>query len=431
MTYPDALDYLFNKTLVFQHIGAQAYKPGLETAEQLSRQFGHPEKAFKSIHIAGTNGKGSTSHLLAAILQEAGYKVGLFTSPHLLDFRERIKVDGQPVSETFVSDFVKAFTESGYAGRQPSFFELTTIMAFKYFAEQKVDFAVIETGLGGRLDSTNIITPILSIITNISFDHTQFLGDTLAAIAGEKSGIIKHAVPIVIGEYTEETKSVFSGKAAEEEAPIVFAQDSSEIVSFKRRDNRLSINTRNYGQIDGELSGDCQIRNADTVLHALDFLESAAPRISTESIKRGFYSVCRTTGLLGRWMKVGDRPLTICDTAHNPGGFRYIAEQLKRETCRTLRIVIGFVSDKDIAHVLEMLPENAVYYFTRPSTPRALPAATLADKAKEFGLTGSLYETVEAAYRQASVDAHPDDMIYIGGSTFVVADFLKASATAG
>lgn len=425
MNYKEAIDYLFNKTLVFQHVGAAAYKPGLETTLQLDALFGNPSRAFKAIHVAGTNGKGSTSHLLASILQKAGYKVGLYTSPHLLDFRERIRVDGKMVSEEFVCRFVEEFVGCNFEGRQPSFFELATIMAFKYFEEQHVDIAVVEVGLGGRLDSTNIISPLLSIITNISFDHTQFLGSTLAAIASEKAGIIKPSTPVVIGEYTEETRPVFEAKAKAEQAPITFAQDNDEILSADRTIDRLTLHTRNFDTIHDQLAGECQTLNANTVLNAVRVLREGGIKIDDKAVADGFQTVCDSTGLMGRWMKVGDRPFTVCDTGHNPGGFQYIADQLAHSECNTLRIVIGFVSDKDISHILNHMPKRATYYFAQPSVARALPCSKLAETAQQFGLHGNTYPSVAEAYDAAKADALADDMIYIGGSTFIVADLLS------
>ncbi len=425
MNYEEAIDYLFNKTLVFQHVGAAAYKPGLETTLQLDALFGNPSKAFKAIHVAGTNGKGSTSHLLASILQKAGYKVGLYTSPHLLDFRERIRVDGKMVDEGFVCRFVEQFVGCNFEGRQPSFFELATIMAFKYFEDQHVDIAVVEVGLGGRLDSTNIISPVLSIITNISFDHTQFLGNTLAAIAGEKAGIIKPSTPVVIGEYTEETRPVFEAKAKAEQAPITFAQDNDEILVADRTIDRLTLHTRNFGTIHDQLAGECQTLNANTVLNAVRILREGGIKIDDKAVADGFQTVCDSTGLMGRWMKVGDRPFTVCDTGHNPGGFQYIADQLAHSECNMLRIVIGFVSDKDISHILNHMPKGATYYFTQPSVARALPCSKLAEAAQQFGLHGNTYPSVAEAFDAAKADALADDMIYIGGSTFIVADLLS------
>lgn len=426
MEYSEAIDYLFNKTLVFQHIGAQAYKPGLDTTLQLAELWGNPHQAFKAIHVAGTNGKGSTSHLLAAILAKSGYKVGLYTSPHLLDFRERIRVDGQPVSEEYVCKFIETFLSSNYEGRQPSFFELTTIMAFSYFKKEKVDFAIVEVGLGGRLDSTNILSPILSIITNISFDHTQFLGDTLAKIASEKAGIIKSGIPVIIGESNDETRPVFENKAHSVGAPITFAQDDTEIVELQHNcDGLLEISTKHFGNITDALSGECQSLNADTVLHAIDCLKKSGINIADTDIQKGFAEVCDTTGLMGRWMTVGKTPKIVCDTGHNPGGFQYIAHQLKHAQCKRLYVVIGFVGDKDVRHILEMLPKDATYHFTQPSVERALPKEELAAIAGYIGLSGQTFPTVEDALRAAKQKATKDDMIFVGGSTFIVADLLQ------
>lgn len=426
MEYSEAIDYLFKKTLVFQHIGAQAYKPGLDTTLQLAELWGNPHQAFKSIHVAGTNGKGSTSHLLAAILDKAGYKVGLYTSPHLLDFRERIKVNGQPVSEEYVCKFVDTFLKSNYDGRQPSFFELTTIMAFSYFKKEKVDIAIIEVGLGGRLDSTNILTPALSIITNISFDHTQFLGDTLSKIASEKAGIIKTGIPVIIGESNDETRPVFENKAQSVGAPITFAQDNTEITNARHNnDGLLEISTKHFGNITDALSGECQTLNANTVLHAVDRLKKSGLSVSDASVHEGFAEVCSSTGLMGRWMTVGETPKIVCDTGHNPGGFQYIAHQLKHAQCRRLYVVIGFVGDKDVRHILEMLPKDATYHFTQPSVERALPKENLEAIARQKGLSGQTFPTVKEALLSAKQKAAKDDMIFIGGSTFIVADLLQ------
>lgn len=425
MNYSQTIDYLFNKTLVFQHVGAQAYKPGLETTHELAELFGNPQKGFKAIHVAGTNGKGSTSHLLAATLQNNGFKVGLYTSPHLLDFRERIRVNGEKISEEAVVKFVGNFIASGYSGRQPSFFELTTIMAFNYFKEQGVDIAVIETGLGGRLDSTNIINPILSIITNISFDHTQFLGDTLAKIAYEKAGIIKPGVPVIIGETHPETEKVFIDKSKEQNSQIIFADKNPEIIKHRKDNDMLVMETKSFGEIEGELSGDCQVKNANTVLNAIKILNASGFSITTDNVKSAFANVCNQTGLAGRWMKVQSSPRAYCDTGHNTGGFQYIANQLKNEKYSTLRIVIGFVSDKDFTHILEMLPRNAIYYFTEASVKRALPKEALVEYANKVGLKFSIFASVKDAFEKANADSKEDDMIYVGGSTFIVADLLE------
>ena len=424
MNYSEAIDFLFNKTLVFQHIGAQAYKPGLETTLELSNIFGNPHAGLKAIHIAGTNGKGSTAHLLAAILQQSGYKVGLYTSPHLVDFRERIRVNGKMINEENVVNFIERFLNSKYNDRHPSFFELTTIMAFDYFKSEGVDYAVIETGLGGRLDSTNILSPILSIITNISFDHTQFLGDTLAKIAGEKAGIIKSNTPVVIGESDVETTPVFTQKAEKVCAPIVFAESENEIISAVKVDDKWYLHTRSFGDIVDELSGDCQLKNANTVLSAVNILREKGVEISDDAVCSGFAHVCKLTGLMGRWMKISDSPATYCDTGHNTGGIQYIAKQLRSAECTALRIVIGFVSDKDVNHILEMMPKDATYYFTQASVKRAMCSVDLSQIANKYNLKGNVYPDVQTAYAQALTESTTSDMIYIGGSTFIVADLL-------
>ena len=358
--------------------------------------------------MAGTNGKGSCSHTLAAILQESGYCVGLYTSPHLVDFRERVRVNGQPISEEYVVDFVekeRAFFEPLH----PSFFELTTAMAFRYFADKQVDVAVIEVGLGGRLDCTNIIRPDLCIITNISFDHMQFLGHTLAQIASEKAGIIKEGTPVVIGETTPETKPVFLAKATTMHAPIYFAED------YDRED---------YPGIEFELKGLYQKKNKQTILTALPLLKEAGYRIDGTSVRSGFAHVTRLTGLMGRWQKLQDAPTLICDTGHNVGGIRYIVEQLKQQTYRRLHIVMGMVNDKDIRGVLALLPREAVYYFTQASVKRALPAEEVKRQAEEAGLQGECYPDVPAAVRAAQEKSLPEDFIFVGGSSFIVADLL-------
>ena len=388
MDYQSTLAYLYNSTPLFQQVGSAAYKEGLENTLALDEHFGHPHHCFRTIHVAGTNGKGSCSHTLAAILQESGYRVGLYTSPHLVDFRERIRVNGQPISEEYVVNFVekeRAFFEPLH----PSFFELTTAMAFRYFADEQMDVAVIEVGLGGRLDCTNIIRPDLCIITNISFDHVQFLGHTLAQIAGEKAGIIKEGTPVVIGETTPETKPVFLAKAAEMHAPIYFAED------YDRED---------YPGIEFELKGLYQKKNKQTILTALPLLKEAGYRIDGTSVRSGFSHVTRLTGLMG--------------------GIRYIVEQLKQQTYRRLHIVMGMVNDKDIRGVLAMLPHDAVYYFTQASVKRALPVEEVKRQAEEAGLKGECYPDVPAAVRAAQEKSLPEDFIFVGGSSFIVADLL-------
>ncbi len=423
MDYEHTLEYLFNSAPLFQNIGAGAYKEGLSTTETLDNHFGNPHRLFKTIHVAGTNGKGSCSHTIAAVLQAAGYKVGLYTSPHLVDFRERIRVNGTPVSREYVIDFVeeeRAFFEPLH----PSFFELTTAMAFKYFAEQKVDVAVIEVGLGGRLDCTNIIRPEVSIITNISFDHIAFLGNTLEKIAGEKAGIIKAGVPVVIGETQPETEPVFRGKAQEVGTDIYFADQTNEIVSFENKFSCIEYQTEHFGAFSAELSGDCQTKNMATILTAIRLLQAQGWNIRTEHIHQGVKKVCEMTGLMGRWQILQKHPLIVTDTAHNVGGFQYIAHQLKSIDYQRLHIVIGMVNDKDIHTVLSLLPQNATYYFTQASVKRALAVKELKAQASEFGLKGECYPTVEQAYRTALSRLGEEDALYIGGSNFIVADLL-------
>ena len=410
---------------MFQQIGSAAYKEGLENTHTLDAHFGHPHRLFRTIHIAGTNGKGSCSHTLAAILQASGLRVGLYTSPHLVDFRERIRVNGQPVSEEYVTDFV-ARERSFFEPLHPSFFELTTAMAFDWFARNMVDVAVIEVGMGGRLDCTNIIRPELSIITNISLDHTQFLGDTPAKIAGEKAGIIKHDVPVVIGETTEETRPVFAAKAAAEEAPIRFAEDERLLISASPLNDRPGFiyQTADYANLEGELGGLCQLKNTNTILSALRQLRQCGFAFTEEHVRQGFAHVCELTGLQGRWQWLSTRPAIVCDTGHNVGGIGYIVEQLRRQRCDTLRIVFGMVSDKDIEAVLALLPQNAVYYFTQASVKRAMPAEKLRAMASAHGLTGRSYPDVGTALKQARADARTEDFIFVGGSSFIVADLL-------
>ena len=405
MTYEETVEYLFHVTPVFEKTGASAYKEGLSNTHALDEHFGHPHRQFKTIHVAGTNGKGSCSHTLAAILQSAGYKVGLYTSPHLVDFRERIRVNGQCISKEYVVDFVEQ-ERSFFEPLHPSFFELTTAMAFKYFAEQAVDIAVIEVGLGGRLDCTNIITPVLSIITNISFDHTQFLGNTLAKIAGEKAGIIKKNVPVVIGETTPETLPVFQKKAAAKSAPLHLAEAFEVAHDY-----------------DFELKGLYQQKNKQTILCAVNSLKDVFT-IPEEAIKKGMAYVCELTGLTGRWQTLQTRPLVICDTGHNVGGWQYLAEQIKAQTCKTLRIVFGMVDDKDINTVMQLLPKQAVYYFTQASSHRAIPVHKVQETAKAHQLEGTTFSNVKDAYQQALSDAHPEDFIFVGGSSYLVADLL-------
>lgn len=427
MNYQETIDYLFNAAPLFQQVGGAAYKEGLSNTEALDAHFGHPHRSFRTIHVAGTNGKGSTAHTLACLLQHKGLKVGLYTSPHLVDFRERIRVNGEMVSEDFVVDFVKEH-RAFFEPLHPSFFELTTAMAFHYFAIQHVDVAVVEVGLGGRLDCTNIITPLLSVITNISLDHTQFLGHTLAAIASEKAGIIKRGVPVVVGETVPETRPVFAAKAEAMNAPILFADEGEpEIISTSVTESGLRhYVTRHWGTFDSQLAGECQVKNAATLLCAAHVLKDTFG-ITSEDVHYAFAHVCTDTGLMGRWQTVGTCPTVVCDTGHNVGGWTYLGHQLKEAVGRYphVHVVFGMASDKDVDHVLQLLPKKASYYWARASVHRALDDSKLADLATSHGLHGQHYSTVEAAWQAARAAAQDGDFIYVGGSSFIVADFMS------
>lgn len=426
MNYQETLDYLYNCVPMFQKEGSTAYKEGLSTTHALDKHLNHPHSKFKSIHVGGTNGKGSTSHTLAAILQDAGYKVGLYTSPHLIDFRERIRVNGVAITESYVVDFVDRYMDF-YEPLTPSFFELTTAMAFDYFAYEQIDVAVIEVGLGGRLDCTNIIDPDLSIITNISNDHNQFLGNTLAQIASEKAGIIKAYTPVVIGEWVEETKPVFVEKAKDVGAPIYFAQDFPRLNEAVSEESSIGwdYSTADYGMLRGELGGYCQLKNTNTILTALPLLQDMGYRISEQNIRNGFATVVESTGLLGRWQELQSAPRMVCDTGHNVAGISTIVAQLAHQSYKKLHFVLGMVNDKDIRGVLTLLPKDAKYYFTQASVKRAMPTNELANLAKGIGLQGIEYPTVKDACLAALQDAGMDDFIFIGGSSFVVADLLS------
>ena len=490
MTYNETCEYLYKQTPMFERQGASGYKEGLDNSQILDEHFGHPHRNYRCIHIAGTNGKGSCSHTISAILQSCGYKVGLYTSPHLVDFSERIRINGQPIEEDYVVNFVEE-EKDFFTPLSPSFFEVTTAMAFKYFADKKVDIAVIEVGLGGRLDCTNIITPMLSVITNISFDHTGFLGDTLALIASEKAGIIKHGVPVavvevglggrldctniihpilsvitnigfdhtqflgtsleqiamekagiikrgvpvIIGEAVPETRPIFEAIAKDENAPITFAEDNPEIKAYSQSDNGLLYNTVSFGQLNSELGGIYQAKNANTILHAVKALETLdfmfpcpcdenTPCMNKE-VREGFGRVCELTGLRGRWETVSASPLTVCDTGHNVEGWRYLSEQLKSVKCQRMHIVFGMVEDKDVQGVIELLPENAIYYFTKSSSERSLSENVIKIYATQRGLHGESYPNVSTAYEAAKNNASNDDFVFIGGSSYIVADFLK------
>lgn len=424
MNYSETLHYLYTSVPVFQHSGASAYKPGLDTSIALDNYLNNPHRSYQTIHVAGTNGKGSTSHLLAAILQQSGYKVGLYTSPHLVDFRERIRVNGQMIPEEFVVDFVEQH-HSFFETLHPSFFELTMSMAFDYFRNAGVDVAVIEVGLGGRLDSTNIISPQLSIITNISLDHTQFLGNTVELIAAEKAGIIKSDIPVIIGSAQGSVRQVFEKKAKTIGAPLFFAEEENTLIkSVFEPGKEWEYIAADYGKLQGELSGIVQVQNTQTVLTAIRILISEGYHITSDAVKNGFAHVVELTGLMGRWQQIQDCPRMVCDTGHNTGGIAYIVSQLEKEKYDTLHFIIGMVNDKDINGVLALLPASARYYFTKASIDRALPEDELAATAISLGLKGFCYPTVSEAIKAAKTNASPHDLIFIGGSTFIVADAL-------
>lgn len=436
MNYQETCDYLYQQMPMFERQGAAGYKEGLDNTLTLDEHFGHPHRAYATIHVGGTNGKGSVSHTIAALLQEVGYRVGLYTSPHLVDFSERIRINGKPISEDYVVNFVKN-ERSFFEPLSPSFFEVTTAMAFKYFQDMEVDIAVIEVGLGGRLDCTNIITPILSVITNISFDHTQFLGNTLAEIAAEKAGIIKPGVPVVIGEANSETRPVFEDKAKSVGAPITFAEDDPEILSAEiRPEGGMTYQTRHYGvPLQGDLGGIYQEKNTNTAIHAFRALSKIgylSPRMEGMDFEKSLYelstalkNVCSYTGLQGRWQVIQHAPMVVCDTGHNIGGWQYLSRQLSLIKCNNMHIVFGMVNDKDINGVLALLPKNATYYFTKSQSKRAVAETSIQLLASKIGLEGTTYPTVREAYSAAMQKAKANDFVFIGGSSYVVGDFLK------
>ena len=405
MKYIDTVNWMFQQLPMYQNKGKSAFKKDLSNTIKLSVHLNHPEQQFKSIHVGGTNGKGSTSHMLASILQEAGYKVGLYTSPHLKDFRERIKINGQVVSKQFVIGFIKrnkTFLESNNL----SFFEMTVGMAFDYFAKQKVDIAIIEVGLGGRLDSTNIITPELSVITNIGFDHVQFLGDTFEKIAGEKAGIIKQNIPVVIGQTQDETKEVFSSKAKSTNSEIYFADQLVEEV------------------LESDLKGSYQKHNKKTVIQSVTVLRQLGYDISNLNLKTGLLNVVKNSGLQGRWQILQRRPKIVCDTAHNKEGLSYTMQQLQAESYNKLHIVFGVVSDKDLDGIISLLPKQASYYFCKPNVQRGQDEELLKKYFLNKGFTGNSYSSVNEALDAAKLNANMGDLIYVGGSTFVVAEII-------
>ncbi|WPR72655.1 folylpolyglutamate synthase/dihydrofolate synthase family protein [Flavobacterium sp. NG2] len=406
MNYQETTQWMFNQLPMYQTQGATAYKEDLTNIKALANHLNNPQENLKCIHIAGTNGKGSTSHMLASILQEAGYKVGLYTSPHLKDYRERIKINGQEISEAFVCEFI-AKNKSYFETNDISFFEMSVGLAFDYFEKEKIDLAIIEVGMGGRLDATNIISPLLSVITNIGLDHVQFLGNTLELVAGEKAGIIKEKTPVVIGEYTPETKAVFIEKAKEKNAAIYFA---SELISET---------------FPSDLLGDYQVFNKKTVLQAIAVLKSNnGIAVSEEQIKKGLLNVTNNTNLQGRWQQLGSSPKIVCDTAHNKEGLNIVFNQIQKENFNRLHIVFGVVNDKNLEAILPLLPKNAIYYFSKPNNPRGLDVKILFEKATENGLKGKTFNSIPEAYENAIKQAESDDFIYVGGSTFVVAEIL-------
>ena len=406
MTYLKTVNWMFNQLPMYQNQGASAYRKDLTNTILLASHLENPERNLKCIHVAGTNGKGSASHMLASILQEAGYKVGLYTSPHLKDFRERIKINGQEISEIFVCDFI-AKNKTFFEQNELSFFEMTVGLAFEYFKKENVDIAIVEVGMGGRLDSTNIITPLISVITNIGLDHQQFLGDTLEKIAFEKAGIIKPNIPVVIGEYLPETKLVFSSKADKNNAAIFFASDLiSEIYP-------------------SDLIGNYQVFNIKTVIQTIRIIQSQKQFLVTEkNIRNGLMNVIKKTGLQGRWQQIKEKPKVICDTAHNSDGLKIVLNQVQNEKYDCLNIVLGFVNDKDLDQILTLFPKNANYFFCKPNIPRGLDVLDLQKKALEFGLIGNIYNSATEAYKNALLSSSENDFIYVGGSTFVVAEIL-------
>lgn len=437
MTYEETTQYLFKQTANYEQQGQSGYKEGLKNSLALDDHYGHPHQQFKSIHVAGTNGKGSCSHMLAAILQRAGYRVGLYTSPHLMDFCERIRVDGEPIPQSYVIDFVeegqKLFESLG-----ASFFEITTAMAFKYFAEKNIDIAVVEVGLGGRLDSTNIITPIVSLITNISLDHTDLLGSSLEQIAMEKGGIIKKEVPVIVGETTPETHAVFEALAQEAKAPIVFAEEHGEVLSSTPRpEGGYHYTTRHLGEFDCELSGIYQPKNVNTMLPVLKELLNQGYLCSCEmpqfvemanqELNDALTHIYEMTGLYGRWQTIRTNPTVVCDTGHNVGGWEYLSKQIADVKCSCRRIIFGMLEDKDVYGVMSLLPKDAVYYFCRPASDRALPEQSLLLIGQQTGLNGQAFTDVKTAYEAALNDAGADDFIFVGGSNYIVAEFLKNS----
>lgn len=432
MNYTETLDYLYTQLPMFTRVGSSAFKKDLTNTLALCERLDNPQYKFKSVHVGGTNGKGSTSHMLAAILQTAGYKTGLYTSPHLRDFRERIRINGQMITEQQVVDFV-ARHQTDFEQIQPSFFEMTVALAFDIFAKEQVDIAIIEVGLGGRLDSTNVITPLLSIITNIGWDHMNLLGNTLPEIAGEKAGIIKPDVPVIIGEYQPEISPVFEHKAKEVKAPLKFASEQWVVEQSKKENGLVHIAVSHSAAENSsssplnlllDLTGSYQLKNIKTVLAAVEELRKQGFVITDEHLQTALRQVQHLTGLAGRWQTLSSQPLTICDTGHNPEGIAEVVKNIQSVTYRQLHMVIGMVNDKDLSKVLALLPQQATYYFCKPDLPRGLDAYSLREQAAAFDLKGDAYPSVQAALAAAQQQAGDSDLVFVGGSTFTVAEVV-------
>lgn len=426
MTYDETIKYMYEALPMYQRVGSAAYKADLENARELDKLSGYPHKAFKTIHVAGTNGKGSVSHMLASILQQAGYKTGLYTSPHLLDFRERIKVNGEPISKEYIIKYIQR-NQCFFEIIKPSFFEMTVFMALCYFKIENVDVAIIETGLGGRLDTTNIITPMVSVVTNIGFDHTQFLGNSLKHIAKEKAGIIKPSIPAVVGEYTDITEKVFNARCCLMESPLYYAEHaymyeySTRNIGFTNT-HRFTSDGHSF-EVETDLLGLYQYKNIMTTLQTLEIIKERLP-MKDEDVNEGFKSVREKTGFLGRWQEIAYNPLTICDIAHNQEGIGEVVKQIENTPYKKLHMLLGFVNDKNIEKLLLLLPKKAEYYFTRSSVPRSADPNEVADLATKHGLNCKTFQSVDEAYHNILHNTDPEDFIYIGGSTFIVADFL-------
>lgn len=428
MNYNQTLDYLYSRLPMFQRVGAAAYKADLNNTIALCKELGNPQNKLQCIHVAGTNGKGSTSHMLAAVLKKAGYKVGLYTSPHMVDFRERIKINGKMIPKEYVVEFVEKY-QAKFEKIEPSFFEWTVGLAFDYFSAQEVDVAVIEVGLGGRLDSTNVITPIVSVITNIGYDHMNLLGDTLAKIGVEKAGIIKERTPVVVSQYQPEAAPIFNEKAKQLKSPITFGDKIYKVTGFTKNKDGINVevlNKKNNAVLNYQLdlSGSYQVKNILGVLAALEEIVKAGFVVSEENIKDGLKQVVKLTGLSGRWQTLNEKPLIICDTGHNEDGIKEVLKNIEATPHKNLHMVIGMVNDKEVTKVLSLLPKTATYYFTKASIPRALNENELATQAKVLGLKGETYETVKEAIEAAKKKTKANDLIFVGGSTFVVADAL-------